>query len=53
MKKELHEAERTVIEAAKALRVAEQMHEPARYFAVHAAKQVFNKAVAALIEAGE
>ena len=46
------DARQAVIEAAKALRVAE--HVPGtndRYFAVHEAKQVFNKAVEALQEA--
>lgn len=46
--------EHAVIEAAKAVRVAERLNEPARYFAVHEAKQVFNKAVEALLaEEGE
>ncbi len=46
----LAEAEHAVIKAAVALRSAEKVpgtHD--RYFAVHAAKQVFNDAVRALI----
>ena len=45
------EAQEAVIEAAKALYQAERMPGVETYFAVHAAKQVFNKAVEALQEA--